>query len=94
MQKQLDLTASQSDEITKLIKASQDRTKPLWDQISPQLRVEMKRVREEIRQVLNPDQQKKYDELLKRARKPDGTNSAPGRPSRQPADSPPQTNSL
>jgi Spy/CpxP family protein refolding chaperone len=65
MEKQLDLSASQRDEVVKAMKASQERTRPLWDQIAPQLRQEMKRLREEIRQILTPDQQKKYDELLK-----------------------------
>ena len=78
MQKQLDLTASQSDEIVKAMKASQERTRPLWDQIAPQLRQEMKRLREEIRQILTPDQQKKYDELLKsRPRKLAAQTNAP-----------------
>jgi Spy/CpxP family protein refolding chaperone len=92
MQKQLDLTASQSDEIVKAMKASQERTRPLWDQISPQLRGEMKRLREEIREVLTPEQQRKYDELLK-ARPRKAEAAAAGRPPRLSPDSPPQTNS-
>jgi len=93
MQKQLELTASQRDEIAKIMKASQERNRPLWDQIAPQMREEVKRVREEIRQVLTSGQQKKFDEMLKsRPRKADGTNAAPVRPERPPVESPPQTN--
>ena len=92
MQKQLDLTASQRDEIAKIMKASQERNRPLWDQIAPQMREEVKRVREEMRQVLTPDQQKKFDEMLKfRPRKADGAG-ARGRPARPPLESPAQTN--
>jgi Spy/CpxP family protein refolding chaperone len=95
MQKQLDLTASQRDDIAKIMKASQERTRPLWDQIAPQLRQEKKSVREEIRQVLTPDQQKKFDELLKaRPRKADGAGAADGRPLRPAPESPAQTNTL
>ncbi len=93
MQKQLDLTASQRDEIAKIMKASQERNRPLWDQIAPQMREEVKRVREEMRQVLTPDQQKKFDEMLKfRPRKADGAGAAAGRPARPPLESPAQTN--
>ena len=76
MQKQLDLTASQRDEIAKIMKESQERSRPLWKKIAPQLREEVKRVREEINKVLTPDQQKKFNELLKaRPRKSDGAAS-------------------
>jgi len=93
MQKQLELTASQRDEIAKIMKASQERNRPLWDQIAPQMREEVKRVREEIRQALTPDQQKKFDEMLKaRPRKADGAGAAAGRPARPPLESPVQTN--
>jgi Spy/CpxP family protein refolding chaperone len=93
MQKQLDLTDSQRDQIAKIMKASQERNRPLWDKIAPQMREEVKRVREEIRQVLTPDQQKKFDEMLKsRSRKTDGAGAATVRPDQPPLQSPSQTN--
>jgi Spy/CpxP family protein refolding chaperone len=93
MQKQLELTAGQRDEIAKIMKASQERNRPLWDQIAPQMREEVKRVREEIRRVLTTDQQKKFDEMLKsRPRKGEGAGAAAGRPGRPPLESPAQTN--
>jgi len=91
MQKQLDLTPAQRDAITKIMKGSQERSRPLWEQIGPQMREELRRVREEIRQVLTPDQQKKMDELLKaRPHKAEGAGA--GRPLRAPPESPSQTN--
>jgi len=93
LQKQLELSASQRDEIAKIMKASQERNRPLWKLIAPQMREEVKRVREEIRQTLTPDQQKKFDEMLKpRPRKADATNAAAGRPDRPPIEPPAQTN--
>jgi Spy/CpxP family protein refolding chaperone len=72
MEKQLNLTPEQHERIAKIMRASQDRTKPLWDIIAPQMRREVKRVQEEIRQELNPEQEKKFAELLKpRSHKPD-----------------------
>jgi hypothetical protein len=65
MDKQLDLTPQQHDDIAKIMNDSQERTKPLWKLIAPGLREEMKRVRGEIRAVLNPKQQKDFDDLLK-----------------------------
>lgn len=77
MDRQLDLTPEQRQKIEKVMHDSLDRTRPLWNQISPQMRDEMKRVREEIRQQLTPEQQKKFNELLKPrpSRKLDGTNA-------------------
>jgi len=75
------------------MKGSQERSRVLWDRIAPQMREELKRVREEIRQVLTVDQQKKMDELLKsRPRKADGAGPAGERPLRPPLGSPAQTN--
>ena len=65
MEKQLDLTSDQREQITKIIKASQDRSRPLWEQIAPQMRQELKRTREEIRNVLTPGQRLQFDKLLK-----------------------------
>jgi hypothetical protein len=77
MEKQLNLTADQRERIGKIIRASQDRTKPLWDIIAPQMRKEVKRVQEEIKQELTPDQQIKFAELLKPRRRPDASPSQP-----------------
>lgn len=87
VQKQLDLTPDESEAIGKIIKQSQERTRPIWEQIAPQMRDERKRVREEIRAVLTPEQQRRWDKLIKaRPRK-----LPPGAP--PPPDSPAPTNS-
>lgn len=69
MQKQLDLTPEQCDAITKIMHDSQERTRPVWELIQPRLREEMKRDRQEIRAVLDPDQQRRFDEMLRPRRK-------------------------
>jgi Spy/CpxP family protein refolding chaperone len=77
MDHQLDLTADQRQRIEKVMHDSLDRTRPLWQQIAPQMRDEMRRVREGIRNELTSDQQKKFNDLLKpHPRKLDGTNTA------------------
>jgi hypothetical protein len=65
MQKQLDLTPQQNEAVARIMKESQDRTRPLWVPIAPKLREEMRRDRQEIRAVLTPEQQVKFDELLR-----------------------------
>jgi Spy/CpxP family protein refolding chaperone len=82
MEKQLDLSAEQRDQISKILKASQERTQPLWNQIAPQMNEELKNVREEIRGVLTPEQRKKFGELLKRNRKNDAAPPGSGHPPR------------
>ncbi|HEY3862944.1 MAG TPA: hypothetical protein VGO59_13755 [Verrucomicrobiae bacterium] len=75
LNKQLDLSVEQREQIAKIMKASQERTQPLWNEISPQMKEEIRRVREEIRATLAPEQRVKFAELLKRNRKEE---SAPG----------------
>ena len=65
MDKQLQFSPEQRQHVEKILAESQDRTKPLWEQIAPQLRDELKRVREEIRGELNPEQQKKFVRMMK-----------------------------
>jgi hypothetical protein len=77
MQKQLNLAPEQQEQIDKIMRESQERVKPLWDQIGPQMDEELKRVRQEVTEVLNPEQQKKMNELMHRGRKPE---SGPGNP--------------
>jgi Spy/CpxP family protein refolding chaperone len=82
MEKQLDLSAEQREQIGKIMKASQERTQPLWNQIAPEMTDELKHVREDIRGVLTPEQRKKFVELLKHNRKAEAAPSGNGRSSR------------
>jgi len=75
LDKQLDLTGEQRDQIGKIMKASQERTQPIWNE-------ELKNVRDAIRAVLTPEQRKKFVELLKRNRKADAAPPGLGRPLR------------
>jgi Spy/CpxP family protein refolding chaperone len=65
IEKELDLKPEQKAAIEVIFKNSQDRMKPFWDKISPQLHEEVSRVQNEIRAQLSPEQEQKFDELLK-----------------------------
>ncbi len=78
MEKQLDLTTNQQDHIEKIMHSSQERTKPIWDQIAPQMLAELKKTQDEIRQELTPAQLKKFEDLLRnRVRKGDPAVASP-----------------
>jgi Spy/CpxP family protein refolding chaperone len=95
LDKQFDLTAEQRQQIENIMKASQQRTQPIWDQIAPQMNDEVKRVRTEIREVLTPDQWKQFTDLMKHNRKPNAQPSD-GLPTKSvdamPASAPASTN--
>ena len=65
MDRELDLTTEQRDHIAKIIADSQERTRALWKPIAPQMNRELQRVHAQIRDELTPDQQKKFDEIMK-----------------------------
>jgi Spy/CpxP family protein refolding chaperone len=65
MQRDLDLTADQRERIDKVLKQSQERSRKLMEPISPQLHLELQKAKAEFREVLNPAQQARFDELLK-----------------------------
>ena len=65
MQRELYLTVEQRERIEKTLRESHDRTRKLWESIAPQAQAEQKHVREEIRGILMPEQQAKFDESFK-----------------------------
>ena len=65
IQRDLDLTADQREHIDKILKQSQDRTRKLMEPVSPQLHQELQRARAEFREVLTPEQQGRFDLMLK-----------------------------
>jgi len=77
----LGLTSGQKAQIAAIMKASQERTQRVREQIAPQMGEERKRVREEIRGALTPEQKKQFAELMKGGRKGD-TNASGSRPAR------------
>jgi Spy/CpxP family protein refolding chaperone len=69
-QRALDLTPEQREKVDKILKDSQERTRKLMEPVSPQLRLEIQHAREEFRQVLTPDQQERFDQLVKKPARP------------------------
>ena len=64
-QRDLDLTPEQRESIDKILKQSQERTRKIMEPVAPQLRQEVQRAKAEFRDVLTPEQQFRFDELLK-----------------------------
>ena len=64
-QRELDLTPDQREQVDKILKDSQERTRKLMEPISSEFHAESKRAKEEFRAVLTPQQQIRFDELVK-----------------------------
>jgi hypothetical protein len=65
MQRQLYLSAAQREHIEKILRESHDRMKQIWDSIAPQAQEERRRVNDLIRAELQPEQKKRFEEMLK-----------------------------
>lgn len=76
-QRELDLSPEQRQLVDKILKQSQERTRAIMEPVSPQIRAEMLRTKNEFRKILTPEQQQRFDELLKRP----GHSREPRRPS-------------
>lgn len=75
MDRELNLSPEQRTQIEKLLKESQERTKEIRETIAPVMREEMKKVREQIRAELNPEQQEEFEKSMKaKLRKPGEQN--------------------
>jgi len=77
---ELDLTPEQRERIERVIREGQERTRELWESISPDVRKELQLVRERIKAELTPEQRRRFDELLRRPLRPgarQNTNAAP-----------------
>lgn len=85
-QRELDLTPRQREQVDKLIKESQERTRKLMQPITPELNEELRRTRAEFQEVLTPDQRKRFDELVRQQR------AQPRRPSPPRPEGAPGTN--
>jgi Spy/CpxP family protein refolding chaperone len=69
-ERELNLTSEQRERVDKIITASQERTKKILEPVTPKIREDMKQTKEEFRAVLTPDQQARFDELLKQQQRP------------------------
>jgi Spy/CpxP family protein refolding chaperone len=65
MERELDLTPAQRGPIDKILQEGQERMKKLMETVEPHRRDELKKTIDEFRGVLTPEQQKRFDELLK-----------------------------
>ncbi len=76
---QLKLTPEQSDTIRQIIAEGQERNHAIWTNNVAQMRVVMQDVRHRVRDVLTADQQKQFEELMRRVprRPPNATNAPP-----------------
>ena len=71
MERQLDLTPDQRERIEAIIRDSQRRIKGVFEEVAPKARDEFRETRMRIRDVLTPEQRRKFEELVK-AREPGG----------------------
>ena len=65
MERELDLSSEQRQRVEAIFQQSQERTKKLLDPVKPAMQEESRRVREEFRATLNPDQRTRFDQLWK-----------------------------
>lgn len=65
VERDLNLTQDQREEVDKILAASQERSKKIMEPVTPKIREELQQTREQFRGVLNPDQKIRFDELLK-----------------------------
>lgn len=80
VQKDLDLTPEQHAKIDKIISDSQDRIRDLWDQVAPDIHDEYEDVKKKLCEQLTPDQNKRFDELMRQQlhpHHPASTNAPP-----------------
>jgi Spy/CpxP family protein refolding chaperone len=77
----LGLSQEQREQIDRLIKESQQRTRELWEPVAPKLQEEMRRLKEAVDAVLTPEQRAKAEELHKQrfSRPPGERGERPGR---------------
>lgn len=62
---ELGLSSGQREEVEQILRESNERTKLLWEFVGPYFQDEYRTLNAELRAVLNPDQRRKFDRLLK-----------------------------
>ena len=87
MERDLDLTPEQRAPIDKVLQEGQERMKKLMDTVEPRRREEFMKTMEEFRAVLTPEQQKRFDELVKQQQQ----RTREQRKAAPPRERPPQT---
>jgi len=75
--RELDLTPDQRQRIERILREGQERTRALWETISPDVRKEMQLVRERIKVELTPEQRRHFEELMRRPLRQPGNPDEP-----------------
>jgi Spy/CpxP family protein refolding chaperone len=65
VERDLNLTADQREQVDKILAASQERSKKIMEPVTPKIREELQQTREQFRAILDPEQKIRFDELLK-----------------------------
>lgn len=65
IERELILSPEQRERIERILKESQERTKLIREKMAPEMRDELKKVRDEIRAELEPEQQEKFEKATK-----------------------------
>jgi hypothetical protein len=85
---ELQLTKEQREQIQKIISQGQQNTRDLWKLVGPQFQLVWRDTRQQIRNVLTPEQRKQFEVLMKQQRHPSSTNAPPAQIS-APTNTPP-----
>jgi Spy/CpxP family protein refolding chaperone len=85
----LSLTPEQNEQLDTIMRESQERTKVFWELLEPELRGEFRKTRDEIREVLTPEQRKQFDDQLKQRQRRPGLMSSTNAPRRWLGNPPP-----
>lgn len=78
LERQLQLTPEQREQIGRIMAEGQERVRTLRDRIDPELRKEMQQTREQIRAVLTPDQREQFEQMMKRVPRRNERGDGPG----------------
>jgi Spy/CpxP family protein refolding chaperone len=73
----LGLTPQQRQQIQKIITQGQQNMHDLWKLVGPQFQLVWRDTRQQIRQVLTPEQRKQFEALMKQQRQHSSTNAPP-----------------
>ena len=66
MQRELDLSPEQKERISRTVHESQERIRVHYDRIAPDVRDELRRTREGMRAELTPEQDRQFEEFLRK----------------------------
>lgn len=79
-ERELDLSTQQREQADKLISSSQERIKKMMEPVNPKIREELQRTRDEFRALLTPEQQTRFDEMVKQQQRARDQRRPPGHP--------------